>query len=154
MERLPVELHLKIFCFLDHQNLATAHQVCRKWKVLASDNYVWSSLFKERWGGDRAASFVLGDSRSWKKKYEVEDRLDRVGMRVKIIREGEDYYLVRQGEIQRYLGSRKSSSLKRRSSANSDLSELQSCRGILDKILFFIGDLEVASTDNKRGRAI
>lgn len=85
---------------------------------------------------------------------------------MKIIREGSDYYLVHQGEIQRYLGSRKnreqvtghnafSSESKRDFTVGEgSLAEQRSCRGILDKILFFIGDLEVASADAKRNRVI
>lgn len=84
---------------------------------------------------------------------------------MKIIREGGDYYLVHQGEIQRYLGSRKNEEKVTGHSCHtlnseidftgeSSLAEERSCRGILDKILFFIGDLEVASTEAKRSRVI
>ena len=80
---------------------------------------------------------------------------------LKIIREGGDYYLVHQGEIQRYLGSRRqrkgaiSCTLdSQRDFSGEGSQEEGSCRGILDKILFFIGDLEVASTDAKRGRVL
>ncbi|KAL5567713.1 hypothetical protein UlMin_024288 [Ulmus minor] len=152
MEGLPLEICLKIFCFLDYQNLATANQVCRKWKMLASDNNLWSNLFKERWGGDHAAFYAPVESKSWKDVYEVQDRCDRNGLGLKIIREGVDYYLVHQGEIQQYLGSR-----RQRKGANwpvSSTEESSSSRGILDKILFFIGDLEVASTDAKRTRVL
>jgi hypothetical protein len=80
---------------------------------------------------------------------------------LKIIREGGDYYLVHQGEIQRHLGSRR----QRKGTSNCTLNtkgefndegsqEEESRRGILDKILFFIGDLEVASTDAKRCREL
>ncbi|XP_057950807.1 uncharacterized protein LOC131145637 [Malania oleifera] len=159
MENLPADLYLKIFCLLDHQNLATAQQVCRKWKLLASDNILWSNLFKERWGGDRAAFFAPSDTKSWKDVYEVQDRCERIGLGLKIIREGEYYYVVHQGEIQRCLGSR------RRRAGNEThlalgsrrgfvreglLEEGEPCEGILDRILFFIGDLEVAMTDEKR----
>lgn len=78
---------------------------------------------------------------------------------LKIIREGGDYFLIHQGEIQRYLGSRKRksvndlpSSSKPKLMPDGSLAE-ESCRGILDEILFFIGDLEVASADAKRGRS-
>ncbi|EEF46736.1 conserved hypothetical protein [Ricinus communis] len=161
MERLPVDLCLKIFSWLDHQNLATAQQVCKKWKALASQDALWSNLFKERWRGNNAAFFAPVDSKSWKDVYEVQDRCDRVGLGLKIIREGGDYYLVHQGEIQRYLGSRRqnkrafSSSLSSKGMLIGDKSmkeEEPSNQGMLDKILFFIGDLEVASTDTKRSR--
>ncbi|XP_015870001.2 uncharacterized protein LOC107407255 isoform X1 [Ziziphus jujuba] len=167
MERLPVDICLKIFCFLDHQNLATAQQVCRKWKFLASDNNLWSTLFKERWGRDHAAFYAPVSSKLWKDVYEVQDRCDRIGLGLKIVREGSDYYLVHQGEIQRYLGSRRQRKgvnngsplgLKREVIGEGSLQEEdsneESCRGILDKILFFIGDLEVASTEAKRSRVL
>ncbi|XP_059428531.1 uncharacterized protein LOC132162294 [Corylus avellana] len=161
MESLPVEIWLKIFCFLDYQNLAIAHQVCRKWKGVASDNNLWSNLFKERWGEDHAMFYAPVGSKSWKDVYEVQDRCHRVGLGLKIIREGGDYYLVHQGEIQRYLGSRSqrkgtsSCTLNTKREFNDEESqEEESRRGILDKILFFIGDLEVASTDAKRCREL
>lgn len=81
---------------------------------------------------------------------------------MKIVREGSDYYLVHQGEVQRYLGSRKNrqqvsshtSSSETDFTGESSIAEERSCRGILDKILFFIGDLEAASVDAKRSRVI
>ncbi|XVF51053.1 hypothetical protein PTKIN_Ptkin04bG0153300 [Pterospermum kingtungense] len=158
MERLPADICLKIFCFLDHQDLATALQVCRKWKVLASDNMLWSKLFRERWGNDQAAPNPPIHSTSWKHVYETQDRGDRVGLGLKIIREGGDYFLVHQGQIQRYLGSRRKRKPGVEDSASSSKPELnveeQPCRGILDKILFFLGDLEAASADAKRGRVL
>lgn len=128
---------------------------------MGSDNNLWSNLFRERWGEDLAMFYAPDDSKSWKDVYEVQDRGDRVGLGLKIIREGGDYYLVHQGEIQSYLGSR-----RQRKGASSCTLDTQrefsgegsqeegSCRGILDKILFFIGDLEVASTDAKRGKVL
>ncbi|XP_031264085.1 uncharacterized protein LOC116122364 isoform X1 [Pistacia vera] len=157
MDRLSEDMCLKIFRFLDQQSLSTAHQaiwcrkVCRKWKVLASDNNLWCNLFKERWGGDRAAFYAPADSRSWKDVYEVQDRCDRVGLGLKIIREGIDYNLVHQGEVQRYLGSR---SQRGDDNCTSNSEEEESREGILNRILFFIRDLEVASTDAKRCRML
>ncbi|KAL3524436.1 hypothetical protein ACH5RR_017270 [Cinchona calisaya] len=107
MERLPVEVSLKIFSLLDHQNLATAQLVCRKWRILASEDSLWSNLFRERWGLDRAMFFAPEGSKLWQDVYVVQDRGDRVGLGLKIIREGDDYYLVHQGEIQRHLGTRR-----------------------------------------------
>ncbi|KAK3445677.1 hypothetical protein EUGRSUZ_A01433 [Eucalyptus grandis] len=158
MERLPEELCSKIFCLLDHQNLAAALQVCRKWKVMASADALWSNLFRERWGEDRAAFYDPTDSKSWKEVYEVQDRCDRVGLGLKIIREGGDYFIVHQGEIQRHLGSRTPCprGSKRHQNGEELMHEEASsrCRSILDNILFFIGDLEVASTDAKRCRVL
>ncbi|XP_004502698.1 uncharacterized protein [Cicer arietinum] len=132
---------------------------------MASDNALWSNLFKERWGGEHAAFYAPIGSKPWKEVYEVQDRCDRVGLGLKIIREGSDYYLVHQGEVQRYLGSRKNPrqvtghncpnfSSERDLTGESSFPEEKSCRGILDKILFFIGDLEVASADAKRSRVL
>ncbi|KAE8719705.1 major facilitator superfamily domain-containing protein 5 [Hibiscus syriacus] len=159
MEKLPCDICLKIFCFLDHHNLASALQVCRKWKALGSDNLLWSNLFKDRWGVDQAAFYAPDPmhSTSWKDVYETQDRCDRVGLGLKIIREGGDYFLVHQGKIQRYLGSR----LKRKgaedcesSTSGQEVNVEEPCRGILDKILFFLGDLEAASDGAKRGRVL
>lgn len=72
---------------------------------------------------------------------------------MKIIREGVDYYLVHQGEIQRHLGSRRQRKRDDICPSNSTEEE-KSSQGILDRILFFIGDLEVASADAKRGRLL
>ncbi|CAN1251044.1 F-box/WD repeat-containing protein pof10 [Linum perenne] len=154
MESLPAELCLKIFCCLDHPTLASAQQVCKKWKAIGSEDTLWCNLFNQRWGTDRAEFYSPLDSRPWKDVYAVQDRCDRVGLGLKIIREGGDYYLIHQGEIQRYLGSprhRKGQGTKEKED------DAESCignggNGILDKILFFIGDLEVASADAKRGR--
>ncbi|XP_022642918.1 uncharacterized protein LOC106775310 isoform X2 [Vigna radiata var. radiata] len=134
--------------------------VCRKWKLVGSDNALWSNLFRERWGEDHSAFYAPIGSKSWKDVYEVQDRCDRIGVGLKIIREGSDYYLVHQGEIQRHLGSRKNEEKETAHSFHSEiefngessLAEERSCRGILDKILFFIGDLEVASAEAKRTR--
>ncbi|KAF2299362.1 hypothetical protein GH714_031716 [Hevea brasiliensis] len=68
-------------------------KVCKKWKVLASDNVLWSNLFQDRWGGDRAAFYAPVDSKLWKHAYEVQDRCDRIGLGLKIIREGGDTIL-------------------------------------------------------------
>ncbi|KAL2339582.1 hypothetical protein Fmac_007522 [Flemingia macrophylla] len=162
MDNLPFEIYVKIFCFLDYHHLAVAQQVCRRWKFVASNNALWSKLFKERWGGDHAAFYAPMGSKSWKDVYEVQDRCDRIGVGLKIIREGSDYYLVHQGEIQQHLGSRKDQEKVTAHSCHSEidftregsLAEERSSRGILDKILFFIGDLEVASAEAKRRRVI
>ncbi|XAR52172.1 hypothetical protein NMG60_11020102 [Bertholletia excelsa] len=157
MEKLPMDLWLKIFYLLDHQNLATALQVCRKWNAWASDNILWSNLYEERWGRDLADAPL--DSKTWKDVYEVQDRCDRIGLGLKIIREGGDYYLVHQGEIQRHLGSKRKQTETNGSLHCSEddfigegyLGE-ESTSGILDKILFFIGDLEATSVHAKRAQ--
>ncbi|KAK9665187.1 hypothetical protein RND81_14G096300 [Saponaria officinalis] len=156
MESLPIELCLKIFFILDYQNLATAQQVCRKWNVLGSDNVLWANLFKERWGENRAGFYNPVNSKSWKDVYQVQDRCDRLGLGLKIIREGADYYLIHRGEIQRHLGSRRPRKAKAvepssQNIVNEDGSqEGPPSNGILERILFFIGDLEVATVEAKR----
>ncbi|KAH9780248.1 F-box domain-containing protein [Citrus sinensis] len=128
-------------------------KVCRNWKVPASNDILWLNLFRERWGEDDAAFYAPAGSKSWKDVYEVQDRCGRVGLGLKIIREGVDYYLVHQGEIQRHLGSRRQRKRDDICPSNSTEEE-KSSQGILDRILFFIGDLEVASADAKRGRLL
>lgn len=159
MERLPLELCFKILRLLDHQNLAAAQQVCKKWKELASENILWCNLFKARWGGSHAAFFAPCTSKCWKDVYEVQDRCDRVGLGLKIVREGNEYYLVHQGEIQRRLGSRKGGNgtndldnVKRGFMGEGSLEEPR--LGISDKMLFFIADLEFASREAKRSRIL
>ncbi|KAG8381103.1 hypothetical protein BUALT_Bualt06G0087400 [Buddleja alternifolia] len=227
MEELPTDLCLKIFCWLDHHNLASA-QLGQKWRDLASDDALWSNLFKERWGIDTI------DSNSWKDVYIVQDRCDRVGfiyweadikykscisilsvprelrlgcdacengpvvdysgdyntreccghyglclfsevavdligigayslcveLGSKIIREVDDYFLVHQGQIQRHLGSRRPES-RAVNLENKSIGEAQCtdedegpCLSILDKILFFIGDMESASVNAKLSRLL
>ena len=78
---------------------------------------------------------------------------------LKIIREGGDYYLVHQGEVQHHLGSRRPwkganaylLAPKRDLTGEGSLGKEPSS-GILDKIIFFIGDLEAASACAKRSR--
>ncbi|GJX45998.1 putative F-box domain-containing protein [Tanacetum coccineum] len=162
MERIPVDLCIKILSALDHHDLVAAHQVCRKWKLLASDNVLWSNLFTQRWGIDRAIFYAPTDSKSWKDVYAVQDRCDRLGLGLKIVREGDDYFLIHQGEIQRHLGSRTlqlgtedvSSSSNAGYTGDEIMSRNNRQMGILDRILFFIGDLETASAPAKRGRLL
>ncbi|GER46735.1 F-box/WD repeat-containing protein [Striga asiatica] len=158
MDKLPADIFLKIFCWLDHQNLAAAQLVCKKWRDLASDDNLWLNLFKERWGTDRATFYAPIYSKLWKEVYIVQDRCERVGLGLKIIREGDDYLLVHQGEIQRHLGSRQAESRTYESSHDrkdeSVVEEKTPSSSILDKILFFIGDMETASMHAKRSRLI
>lgn len=55
-------------------------EVCRKWKIMASENVLWSNLFVERWGRDSASFYAPMDSKSWKDVFAVQDRCDRVGL--------------------------------------------------------------------------
>ncbi|KAJ8554260.1 hypothetical protein K7X08_024938 [Anisodus acutangulus] len=156
MEKLQPELFLRIFCLLDHRNLAAAQLVCRRWKMLGSENSLWCDLFIERWGSDQATFYAPSDSKSWKHVYMVQDRCDRNGLGLKIIREGDDCYLIHQGEIQRHLGSR-TTKIEDISDSSADYKDdrgEEPSLSILDKILFFIGDLESASVQAKRSRLV
>lgn len=78
---------------------------------------------------------------------------------LKIICEGDECYIVHQGEIQRHLGSRKHEVRSNQRSdsefrADTSLASTEPSEGILDKILFFLGDLEAASVQTKRARVI
>ncbi|XP_065036144.1 uncharacterized protein LOC103982336 [Musa acuminata AAA Group] len=92
----------------------------RKWRVLASDDALWSNLFKERWGGDCAAFYAPVDPKSWKDVYIVQHRCDRFGLGLRIITEAP-----LQGIEEHH-------------------------SGIPDRILFFLGDLEAACAAAKR----
>ncbi|AQK43509.1 OsFBX59 - F-box domain containing protein expressed [Zea mays] len=94
MDGLPRELCVKIFHLLDHQSLASSPQVYRKWRALTSDDELWRKLFNDRWGADAAAFYAPEGSKSWKDVFAVQDRCDRYGLGVRIIREGKDYYLI------------------------------------------------------------
>ncbi|XP_062219936.1 uncharacterized protein LOC133919534 [Phragmites australis] len=151
MDELPGELCLKIFHLLDHQSLAAAPQVCRKWRTLTCDDELWRKLFDDRWGADTAAFYAPEGSRSWKDAFVVQDRCDRYGLGVRIIREGSDYYLIYQGEIQRYLGSRQDTDCDGKNAPRQNTEDEQ--RQVFDRILFFLGDMEAACADAKRVKA-
>lgn len=44
---LPVEISLKILCYLDCASLCNAAQVCQKWKSLADDDRVWHHMCEQ-----------------------------------------------------------------------------------------------------------
>uniref|UniRef100_A0A1D1YTH3 F-box protein n=1 Tax=Anthurium amnicola TaxID=1678845 RepID=A0A1D1YTH3_9ARAE len=150
MEGLPPELCSRIFSRLDHQGLATALQVCRRWKRLACDDALWSRLFTHRWGADRAQFYAPPPRgpKSWKDAYEVQDRCDRIGVGLKMVREGEGYYLVHQGEIQRCLGWRGEKSLGEEEGGGETPRPLE----VSEKMLFFLADLETACARARRTR--
>ncbi|EES04094.1 uncharacterized protein LOC8056164 [Sorghum bicolor] len=78
MDGLPRELCINIFHLLDHQSLASAPQVCRKWRALTSDDELWRKLFNDRWGADAAAFYAPeGSSKSWKDVFVLQDRSHR-----------------------------------------------------------------------------
>ncbi|GER33414.1 F-box/WD repeat-containing protein [Striga asiatica] len=158
MEKLPADLCLKIFCCLDHQNLAAAQLVCRKWRNLASDDILWSNLFNKRWGidHDRPTFDSPVCSKPWKDIYIVQERCHRFGLGWKIIREGDDYFLIHKGEIQRHLVSRRMESRPYRwpNSRKAEPVDDQTRSIIVDSIIFVIGDMENASMQSKRSRLV
>lgn len=173
METLPTDLCQRIFCLLDCQDLATAQQVCRNWRSLAADEKLWHNLFIKRWGVDQANFFSPSHPKTWKMTYEIQDRCDRLGLGITITCEGSDYYIIYRGEIQRWLGSKKTVEAKYRQpnsetandtlgisnvndtteGENMDISVKKGpCPGLFDKILFLVGDLDCASRQVKRFR--
>jgi hypothetical protein len=73
---------------------------------------------------------------------------------VRIIREGKDYYLIYQGEIQRYLGSRQDTDTDGDCGKDAPRQDAgDEHRQISNRILFFLGDLEKACADAKRVKA-
>ncbi|KAK8462851.1 hypothetical protein SEVIR_1G281300v4 [Setaria viridis] len=133
--------------------LLAPSSVCRKWRALTSDDELWRKLFSDRWGADAGAFYAPEGSKSWKDVFVVQDRCDRYGLGVRIIREGKDYYLIYQGEIQRYLGSRQDTDGDGggKDAPRQDAEDEQ--RQISNRILFFLGDLEAACADAKRVKA-
>lgn len=175
METLPTELCQRIFCLLECQYLAVAQQVCRNWRSLATEDKLWHNLFIKRWGVDQANFFSPSHPKTWKMTYEIQDRCDRLGLGLTITCEGSDYYIIYQGEIQRWLGSKKTTEVTKYRQLDSETAndtlgisnvndttegenidilpvKKGSCSGLFDKILFFVGDLECASRQVKRIR--
>lgn len=61
VEKLPVEILLKIFSYLDDLSLWTVSEVCRKWKTILSRNtpqVFWKRYIKERFPLFQQISFV------------------------------------------------------------------------------------------------
>ena len=72
-------MHLLFPCIeFDGERCLLIVEVCRKWKILASDDTLWSYLFTQRWGVDHATFFAPDGSKLWKDVYAVQDRGDRV----------------------------------------------------------------------------
>lgn len=68
---------------------------------------------------------------------------------LKVVREGDDYYVVHQGEIQRCLGSRRGKSNGEEGGAEERGREPQE---VSEKMLFFLADLETACAHARRTR--
>lgn len=73
-------IDLSSFDALIYNRKTVVVEVCKKWSVLASDNALWSNIFKERWGVDNATFYAPVHPKSWKDVYVVQDRCDRIGL--------------------------------------------------------------------------
>lgn len=164
MDELPAELCLRIFSMLDYRHLACAALVCRSWSNQSGQADLWQRLYKQRWG---EVNFNCSKFKSWKAAYEAQDRCERVGKDMGITREGLDYFLVHEGKLLRFLGSCKSQQRGLVDGIVYDVEEKQqmqvpaplpmegghaSQEGLVDKLLFFLGDLEYATRKPKRNR--
>jgi F-box-like len=68
VEKLPVEILLKIFSYLDDLSLWTVSEVCRKWKTILARNtqqVFWKRYIKERFPLFQQISFVT----NWMQMY-------------------------------------------------------------------------------------
>lgn len=166
---------------LDYRQLASAALVCKSWSNRCGQTDLWQQLYVKRWGEGKSACCNSSKFRSWKAAYEAQDRSERIGMDMTITREGFDYLIVHKGEILRFLGSCKSESSQEehgdmlcksktmapifadRGTEPPCLSSKEeiilgtrmkhaSSQGLLDKIIFFLGDLDYAMRKPKRNR--
>lgn len=78
---------------------------------------------------------------------------------MRVIREGGKYYFIIQGKIHSYFGTREERRvLKSRQWSGHNVSyehhpfPIQMARGILDRIIFCMGDMETAQAEAKRAR--
>ncbi|KMZ68224.1 hypothetical protein ZOSMA_246G00160 [Zostera marina] len=144
----------RITCGVVAQNLPSlgSSKSCycssRGWSRLACDDTLWFDLFHHRWRSE-TSKFLSLPTASWKHIYQVQDRCHRYGTGLKIVREGTDYFLINQGQIQRCLGSApiKRSRVNSSINANAEVDGEQKNHdtNIADTILFLIGDLETAT---------
>lgn len=159
MDELPSELFLRILSLLDYRHLANVALVCRSWSSQSREAGLWQRLYEQRWGNKTSNPSKF---KTWKAAYESQDRCERIGMDVSITREGLDYLLVHEGRLLRLLGSRKS----QKQCLNEIVSKKQpihtapllpskckpsgSREGLVNELLFFLGDLEYATRKTKR----
>ncbi|KAH7332522.1 hypothetical protein KP509_20G092400 [Ceratopteris richardii] len=161
MDSLPSEVFLRILSMLDYRHLANAAQVSKSWSSQSGEGQLWRRLYEQRWG---QSTFDPKRFKSWKAAYEAEDRCERVGIDVNITREGLDYFLVHEGRILRFLGTcgTQRQALDDRAcrketvcietSLNSQAKSSSSSAGLVNKLLFFLGDLEYVTREKKRIR--
>ncbi|MCO5568189.1 hypothetical protein L7F22_021885 [Adiantum nelumboides] len=159
MDDLPSDLFLRILSLLDYRHLANVAQVCRSWYSVSAQAHLWQRLYEQRWGKGTCA---LRQSTSWKTAFEARDRCQRIGMDVHIAREGLDYFLVHEGRLLRFPGTRRSQEqgpndevcerrlIHRQTSLPSQCAPSGSEEGLIDNLLFFLGDLEHAMRKPKR----
>eukprot|EP00250_Pteridium_aquilinum_P015475 c22604_g1_i1 orf=251-751(-) len=164
MDELPSELCLRVFSMLDYRHLASAALVCRSWSNQSGQAHLWQRLYEQRWGKGASNPCKF---KSWKAAYEARDRCERVGMDISITREGFDYFLVHEGRLLRLLGSCKSQkqglddivcgvgekqSIHIPAALPLQEKNTVSQEGLVDKLFFFLGDLEYATRKPKRTR--
>lgn len=106
-----------------------------------------------RSAGSVRSSWIVSCSfdNSYEASYFLAELMRLVAIRrgLKIIREGDDYYLIHGGEVQRHLGRKRDGCSSNTNTAKTAEEEKGPCLGMLDKILFFIGDLESATMKAK-----
>ncbi|KAL3684242.1 hypothetical protein R1sor_002264 [Riccia sorocarpa] len=110
MDNLPIELVYRILSLLEYRPLASAARVCRTWRHLTDHAELWKTLYERRWGRTKEPTAHFKNntspaSESWKTAYEIQDRWDRIGEDMTIIREGDDYFLAQKGRLLRFLGT-------------------------------------------------
>ncbi|KAI5080830.1 hypothetical protein GOP47_0004013 [Adiantum capillus-veneris] len=161
MGELPSDLLLRILSMLDHRHLASAARVCRSWNSLSRQAHLWQRLYEQRWG---EGTSIFSKLKSWEAAYEAQDRCERIGRDVCITREGLDYILVHEGRLLRLLGSRKMEKegpnddvcekkpMRMETSLTSQCKPSGSREGLVNDLLFFLGDLECATRNPKRIR--
>ncbi|KAL3722016.1 hypothetical protein ACJRO7_034376 [Eucalyptus globulus] len=140
------------------QNLANIlNQYClamrkQAWRLLQNPSSLWSQLFKGLYHHSTKfwhANKGLRPSWGWLSLLSGRDSIMH-----NLQWSGVNFYnglIIHQVELQHHLGPRTPcpSGSKRHQNGEELMHKEASCqcRGILDKIMFFIGDLEVASTD-------
>ncbi|KAG8373793.1 hypothetical protein BUALT_Bualt11G0062100 [Buddleja alternifolia] len=149
------------YLYDDAKRCGLCVQVCRKWRGLASDDTLWSNLFKKD-GGLIMLHFMLLQiltrgkmSTSFKTVV-----TNRIVIGVEDNKRRRMIIISFQGQIQRHLGSRQQESrafnLENGITGGEECKDEEEgqCSSILDKILFFIGDMESASVHAKRSRLL
>jgi len=72
-KEMPDDIYYIIFCFLSAQDVVYCGLVCKYWKTLHRDNYVWSLLYKKKfpWDKNIISHYYLSYCNRMEKKLEV-----------------------------------------------------------------------------------